>query len=481
VTRTQLAGFVLGVLVLFLFLVLSPIEPISTDGMRVTGVLLFIIIWWVTQPVGMPLASILGVTLLVLTGALERDVAFEGLGNYLVWFCVGTFGLAKTLELSGFIKRFSLWLLTRGFVQKRPWMLVSMIVFGTAVLGSLVTMFPSFILMTTLVASMLEQLGYKKGDLIGAALMAGMAWSVQMGILIFPFSSPINLLMIELITRETGYTITFVEWVLAAAPFALLGCLLVVLVLRLMRPNVNELAARSGGYLLPEYQKLGPWKADEKIALGVFLTVVIFWLLSSFASSLPGDVGNFFTKNVGFAVPPIIGAALLSIIRQRGKSLLPWGEWVKAIDWDSIFFIAAILVIGEVVSDPRFGLNTALVNIFLPISQRIPILLFVMLVVTWAVIQTNFMSNMATMYIVYVAMVPVSQALPGIEPMVVGFLARLGALMAFALPSATIVTGMVINQGWVPTGMMARYGFLLAGIMIILLSFPVYYWASFLF
>lgn len=480
-TRAGWIGFVLGILALALFFALPPIAPITADGMKIVGIVLFTIIWWATTPVPMPVTSILCVSLVVLSGALARDEAFSNLGNYIVWFLIGVYGLAKALELSGFIKRLSLWLLTRRFVKGHPWMLVTAMMLMAAIISSLITQLPAYILMVTLFVGILEQLGYKKGDWVAAALMMGMCWSVEFGSMMLPFSSPMSILVIDWIARDVGYTITFLEWMLAAVPLSLLGLLLVLLVVRLMRSNIKGFAARSGDYLLPEYQKLGSLKREEKIAVGIYLMVVVMWMLSSLTSFLPGGVGSFLTKNVGVALPPLLGAGLLTMIHQRGKPALSWGEWSKAVDWSTVFFLAAIFVIGGVVGDPRFGIDAAMQTILLPMTQEMPVSLFVLFVVAWVVIQTNFMSNLVSLYVVYAAMLPIAVAIGGVDSAALGFLIRFGATMAFAFPSGTVVTAMVTNQGWVTMKQLALYGSILIGLTILLLSFAAYYWAAFIF
>ena len=480
-TRSKWIGFVLGLGALVLFATLPPLDPITAKGMWVVGIVLFTIIWWITSPVPLPVTSVFCVSLLVLSGALARDEAFSKLGHYIIWFLIGVYGVAKALEISGFIKRFSLWVLTRGFIRGHPWVLVMMIILTIALTSTLITMLPAFILMTTMIVGILEQLGYSKGNKVAAALMMGMTWAVSFGSLMLPFSSPMSLLAIDWIAQDTGYQITFVQWGMVAIPAGLLGCLLIVLVLKLMRPNIQGLAERSGDYLIPEYQKLGSLKGEEKIAIAVYLAVVVMWILSSMSSFLPESISNFLTNNMGMAVPPLLGAGVLTLLRYRGQPLLTWPQWGKAVDWDTVLFVAAIFVIGGIVSNPDFGISAAMQKIFLPVSQGMSPPIFILFVVAWTVIQTNLMSNMVSMYVVYTPMLPIALEIGGINPVALGFLIRFGATMAFALPSATVVTAMVINQGWVTVKEMGLWGFLLAALVILTLSFPIYYFVSFVF
>ena len=58
----------LGIVILIVFLISPPFEPLTPLGMKASGVLLFTIVWWITVGVGYP--SLLGLALLALTGVM---------------------------------------------------------------------------------------------------------------------------------------------------------------------------------------------------------------------------------------------------------------------------------------------------------------------------------------------------------------------------------------------------------------------------
>lgn len=48
---------------------------LSAEAHRLCGVLLLVIIWWLTEPVPIPVTGLLGVALAVVTGAVPRSEA----------------------------------------------------------------------------------------------------------------------------------------------------------------------------------------------------------------------------------------------------------------------------------------------------------------------------------------------------------------------------------------------------------------------
>ena len=97
----------LMVVVLFVFLLLPPLEPLTAVGMKVAGIFLFTIIGWIFLGLGYP--SILCVALLALTGVMTPEAVFAASwGNYLVLFVLAVFGLAQCFRLTGASRRFAL-------------------------------------------------------------------------------------------------------------------------------------------------------------------------------------------------------------------------------------------------------------------------------------------------------------------------------------------------------------------------------------
>lgn len=279
-------------------------------------------------------------------------------------------------------------------------------------------------------------------------------------------------------TKDTGYTISFVKWMLIGIPFSLLIYLVVFLILRFMvGGDASRFGAAATEYVLEERRKLGPMKLEEKMALGVFLAVMLSWLL-------PGIVGNMlpqisgYLQGLGYAVPAIVGAVLLCTIRVKNQPLLNFREWMTSVEWSAIMLVAAIMVIGDSLAKPETGLPQLLTGVFQPIANDAPFYLFLFIGVFWAGLQTNFMSNLVTAMLVFTVMMPAAiNAGEGNLP-ALGYALFAVTHYAFALPSATVVTAIVDGSGWVPVRFMARYGFIAVIPIILLVVFVAYPLAS---
>ena len=471
-------GPVLGLAALLVFLLIPPIEPLTEKGMKVVGIFLFTIVWWTTVGVGYP--SLIAIALLAITGVMTpEDVYAASWGHWLVVFLIGVYGLTKALSESGISKRFALWFVNRPFNAGHPWRLVGMFLLSCFLVGSFMTSVATCAIFMAIAQPMLNALGYKKGDRFSAMLMMGIAWSATAGSVTTPIAHPINLMMMDFLQRDFGYKVTFLQWMVFGVPMGLLTFAGFWTAFRyIVRPDVSKVTSLATDFLKKEAKALGAIKLEEKLAVIIFLAVIICWLL-------PGIPGNFLlpVKNaldrMGYAVPALIGAGALCLIKVKGTPLLTFQRWVvDGVEWGTVTLSAAVFAIGAVIGDPGTGIPEFMTNIFQPIAHVLPLYGVVVLSLLWLVTQTNVMSNMVSVILVYTVMMPIFAAIGVGNPIALGTALSGASYFALSLPSATAVTAIAAGSGWVPTSFMARYGLLFIVPIVLLFSFVHYPIAS---
>ncbi len=470
----------LMVVVLSVFLLLPPVEPLTSLGMKVIGIFLFTIIGWALLGIGYP--SLLCIALLALTGVMTPEAVFAASwGNYLILFILAVFGLAQCLRLTGFSQRFALWFLTRPFTVGHPWLMIAMFLLACTLLGSVMSGTATCITFMAITEPMLEALGYKKGDRFAATFMMGIAWAATAAFVMTPIGHSSNIMLIDWIQRDTGYVISFPLWMVVGIPAGLLFYLLILGYLRfVVRPDVSKFSSAAVDYIRQERDKMGAMKLQEKLAVGVFLVVVVCWMLPGLAGNILPGVSAYLDK-MGYAIPPLIGAGLLCVIRVKNQPLMTFQQWMVGVPWGTVALIAAILVMRDIIGSPETGIPQMLTSIFQPIATSAPFFVYRLIGQLWVSTQTNIMSNLVSASLVYRAMVPAAIAAGVGNPVALGFAIFAGARAGFALPSATTNTALVTGSGWVPVGFMARHGFTVTIGIILLCICVVYPLASFVF
>ncbi len=476
----QWIGVGLGIVVLVIFLLLPPLEPLTELGMKTVGVLLFTVIMWVF--VGTSYPSLLCIAVLALTGVMTPNAVFAAsLGNWLVIFLIGCFGLTEAIRLSGFSQRFAMWFLTRPFARGHPWLLLALFFLAVTVLGAVMSSAVTTIVFLSIATSILEGVGYQKGDRFAATLITGIGWAATASFAMTPIGHGSNMIAIEWIRRDLGYTISFPGWMAVGIPMGLLTYLLFLVVFRyVIRPDMSKFSAMASDYISREAGKIGPMKLEEKIALGVFFGVFLFWMLPSTTSRVLPEMAAYLDK-LGFAIPPLVGAILLSIISVKNKPLLTFRDWMMGVEWGTVVLVAAIMVIGDAIGKPETGIVELMTGIIRPVVTGAPFFVVVLLSLLWVVIQTNLISNLVSAMLVYTVVMPAVIAAGVGNPAALGFTIFTSCHMAFSLPSATAATAIVMGSGWVPVKFMARYGVILIIPIVLLYTFVCYPFASFIF
>ena len=102
--RRHLIGAVLGPLVA-IFLWFLPINGLPVIAHHLLAIMSMVAIWWITEPVPIPVTSLLGPVLCVVFGIAPVNVAFQNFANPMIFLFMGGFLLAKGMMVNGLDKR----------------------------------------------------------------------------------------------------------------------------------------------------------------------------------------------------------------------------------------------------------------------------------------------------------------------------------------------------------------------------------------
>lgn len=472
---------IIGVILLVVFCIIPPVAPLTVIGMRAIGIFIFTIIWWATVSIGYP--SMICISLFVILGVMTPTSALaNSWGHWITLFIIASLGLSAGLRITGFSRRFALWFVTRPIVIGRPWVLITMFLIACTILGFTMSGTATSIVFISIAEPMLDTLGYKRGDRFAAVLVMGIAWCASAALSTTPIAHTMIVLMMDWLERDFGYSISFPQWMAFGIPMGFLMLAIIILFFRfVIRPDVSRVKNMSIDLLRDQAKTLGPISKQEKIAVVIFLLVVVTWMFPGiFSNSIPGI--SKFIQGLGYAIPPVIGASLYCLIHVDGKPIVSFRQWMNdGVAWGTVTLVAAIMAIGAVIGNPETGIAQFLTEFFTPIAKSVPFTVFLMLTLLWVTLQTNLMSNMVSMTLVYTIMVPVAANLGLGYPIALGASIAGACNYAFALPSATTATALAIGSGWVPISFMAKYGLLTVIIVVLVFTFIGYPYATLIF
>ncbi len=466
--------------ILFSSFVITPPDPLTPLGMRAMGIFLATVAGWIFFGTGY--ISVLCVVLFALFGVMTPAEAFaNSWGSWLVIFMISCFGMSEGLRVTGFSRRFAIWFISRRFSRGKPWLLVTMFLLGCTLMGAVMSLTVTTIVFMAIAQPMLEGLGYKKGDVFSSMVMMGIAWAATASSAMTPIGHVLNVLIIEWLETDFGITMPFAHFMMVGIPLGLIVFGLVLLVFRfVVRPDVAQFGGMAAKFIETESAKMGPMKLEEKWAVGIFLSVVFLWISPGIFSRIAPGMG-LYIKNMGYAVPAVVGACMMCIVKVKDRPVLSYREWMaNGVEWTTISLCAAVMVIGAAIGKEETGIQAFLTKLFQPIVDKAPPNILVMITLLWTVLQTNAMSNTVTGSLVYRIMVPATAAGMG-NSAAFAFVISAAANYAFVLPSATTSTAIVVGSGWVPVRFLAKYGLLMVIPVVLLLTFIGYPYAAMIF
>lgn len=215
----------------------------------------------------------------------------------------------------------------------------------------------------------------------------------------------------------------------------------------------------------------------ENIILGVVFFTVFLWigpsLIKGVLPELYATINSWST-----AMPPLLGCIILFITKVDGERLLNFKEaTTKGILWGSILMTGAATWLGSCLTNADIGISDWLTVTLSPLTASLPIMGMVVFFMTWAVLETNFSSNIVTTTVVSAVALSVLTALPagsvsvGTVVCMVGFAAGVSSMTP---AGQSTVNTVAIGSGWTTAKSMFIWGGFMAVTAILVLSFVTY-------
>ncbi len=456
---SQLAGPLL-----FLLIVLAPAPAgLSAPAQYTAGVTVWMAVWWITEVTHTAVTALLPLILFPLCGVMPLKNVSAEFGNEIIFLFLAGFLFGQTIERWNLHTRIALRMVL--WLGSNPARMVLGFMVATAFISMWISNTATAVMMTPVAIAV------SSGQWIGSgqdnrnfrkALMLGVAYACSIGGLATIVGTPTNAIFLGYVQQELHQTVNFWQWTTFAFPFAAVLLLVCWGLLIWMFPPEKD--GHGAGYrqaLHSELEALGPLSVPERRLMYLFGAVILAWLTGSL----------FWYKwlpNSNDTVVATAGALLLFFVpagnAHQGQPLLNWEHALK-IQWGVLLFFGGGLALAK--GFDVSGLAVWMGKQMEQLSSLHPavILLAVLTVVT---LLSEIASNIATASM----MMPVLAALAtavGADPFGMLLSAGLAASFGFGLPVATAPNTIVFSSGYLNTRDMARAGFLLDALAILLL------------
>ena len=482
------------VMALLVYAALGGSEGLTPDARTVAAVGTLMAIWWMTEAI--PLSATALLPIVLIPALTERSVAeaTQPYASSIVFLFLGGFLIAIAMEKWNLHRRIALLTLRRvGVAPKR---IVLGMMLATGFLSMWVSNTATTLMMLPIGLSVLtlvvdrgsRQDGAAAADALGGGarisevvqdpnirafgvcLVLAIAWAASMGGLGTLLGSPPNAIVAGYAATELGREIGFLEWMMLGVPIAFTFIIIAWLLMTnvLYRFDLPEIP---GGRRMIDDQiaQLGAMSQGERMVMYVFLGAAFLWVVPGLLTSLPGveDAAPWLGGFDDTAIAIAAGLVMFLLPGEgRSRMVLEWRDAEDGLPWGVLLLFGGGLSLASAVAasglDGWFGAQVTGLG-------ALPSILLVAAVVTIILFLTEITSNTATAATFIPILGGVALGI-GADAMSLLIPAALAATCAFMLPVGTPPNAIVFGTGTVTIGQMARGGFVLNIVGVILIT-----------
>ena len=400
------------------------------------------ILWWIFEPIPIPVTSLLPLALMPLFGVLTPAETGAAYGSPLILLLLGGFLLSRGMESTGAHRRVAL-----GVVRLVGSESPRRVVLGFMIAGAALSMWISntaTVLMLLPVALAVLDSAEDKTRL-GPPLLLGLAWSCSIGGLGTPIGTPPNLIFMQVYEETTGSALGFARWMSWGLPVVITMIGIAAFWLTRSLPRVLPVT-------LPE---VGAWRSAERRVLLIFGLTALAWMTRS--EPFGGWRELLGVPQANDASVAFLAVVLLFITRDRqGKPLITWQE-AADIPWGVLLLFAGGICLAKAFMSSGLSALAGEALVALAAFPALPMILLVCLAVTF---MTEATSNTATTALLMPVLAAAAVA-AGLEPTLLMVPAAMSASCAFMLPVATAPNAVIYGTGRIRIATMFREGLVL--------------------
>ncbi len=409
------------------------------------GVVAFLVTIWTNEGLPLGVVSLLPIILFPAFGILNLNDTAMNYSKSIIFLFLGGFFIAIAIEKTKLHKYFSAKLLS--FFPKTATGIIYALAITSALLSSILSNTTITLLLMPIAMFLTENIKLKIRFLLATA------YGASVGGILTPIGTPPNLILLGFLEDKGIPTIEFGEWVYMMLP--IVGVMLLIVPWLLALSVKNESVKGIGEEEIPTLNR------EQKrlyIIMGILALVLVV---------------NTFTKQMyGFAFNEkilLLGFGLLMFMPKIG--FLDW-EDTRSLPYEIIFLFGAGFTIARAFGST--GLASDIAHKLSFISDM-PLFWMFLLVSCVVAFSTEITSNTALTSIAIPIFYEFAKNMSEGEGILLLMVATVSASYAFMLPIATPPNAIIMSSKVIPISTMAKVGFKMNLIGILLVATVAYY------
>lgn len=464
----------------------TPIAGLDPAAHKLLAIMALVALWWITEPVPIPVTSIIGPTLCVISGVVSMKEAFAAFANPTIFLFMGGFIIAKGMMVNGLDKRIAYGIISMRWVGDSPQriflaiglacMLCSGWISNTATAAM---MFPIALGLLEAIREMMAANGKEinlKTYKYATGLMLMTAYACSIGGVLTPIGTPPNILMLGFL-QEQDIHISFFEWMTWGFIAMIIYFVIAYIVLWRMFPADVKNIDGAQVFIKRKVAELGRWTQAQKNTLFAFLVAVALWITPGVLSVVFGNESSYlkeYNRYFPEAVVALVGGLLMFILPADSKfsrTTLRWKEAVEGIEWGTLLLFGGGLALGGLMKTTSLsewignGLTTMMGG---RPSEWVVVAVFCVT----ALLLSELTSHTAAINLI--GPIAITTAIScGYSPIPVAVGAALSSSLGFMLPVSTPPNAIVYASGYIPITKMIKTGFIIDVVGIACVTIPI--------
>ena len=480
-------GFVLGVAAFIILLLVGDLDPTRPQVNTMAAIAVLMAILWITEALPLAATSLIPLIFFPITGILSTEEIASSYINSIIFLFLGGFLIAIAMEEWALHKRVALKIIK--IFGGSPTSIILGFLASGAFLSMWISNTATALMLLPIGMAVIQKLenefGLEKTHNFTVTILLSIAYSCSLGGVATLIGTPPNLVMVK--TLEVLFPnapgISFGNWMILALPISLIMLVFVAILLTKILFKVDKDVKLDKEFIEDEYKQLGKFSSEEKAISIVFLTTALLWIFRSDILlgfiTIPG--WSNLLPTAGFINDGTVAISMAFILflipSKSGKRALLDQTAFSKVPWGIILLFGGGFALAKGFSST--GLSDFLGDQLSGLSSVSPILVII-ITATLVTFLTELTSNTALTQTILPIVASVSVAI-GLNPLLLMLTATISASMAFMLPVATPPNTIIFAGGRIKILEMAKTGFALNIIGVIVISLMVYYLGNLIF
>ena len=461
-------GFIIGLIGFLIVLLLPSAEGLNPEAQKTLALFVLMGTWWATEAVPVAITALVPLALFPLFGISSIEETAAPYANKIIYLFLGGFLIATAIQKWNLHKRIALFVLQYAGSSGRTMIggfmlsaaLISMWVMNTS---TTIMLLPIGLAVVSVVKDTVKDLTEDEADNFQLALLLGIAYGATIGGMSTLIGTGPNGILAAFMEDNYGLQISFSDWMKVGVPLSFTMLPLSWLILtRFVFPISFKSSVETKDLLEEMKKEIGPFQGAELKIFIIFFLTAMGWMFRTLLDDISFLSG---LSDSGIAMLAALALFLVPSGNNRNPGpLINWKDAEENVPWGLLVLFGGGLSLAAAVQST--GLAVWIGSL---IPTGISLVIIVVMVVTLILFLTELTSNMATTatFLPVVAAIAIQSEF---NPLLVTAAVALSSSCAFMLPVATPPNAIVFGSGLIRVPQMARAGFSLNILGIILVS-----------